>query len=177
MELSPSWEAANCAATQEIISAFYGTRRFITVFTRAIHPSLSWARSIKAIPSYPISLRFILILYTHLPLVLPSGLFPSGFPTNILPHSCYMPCPSHPLWLDHSNYTSHHRKFICTGFMKEWNVRFLTKVNITAAVFWELTPWSLVDGYQIFRRNLQSRGTRILLWEAIQHVPRQHTSK
>jgi hypothetical protein len=23
----------------------------------------------------------------------------------ILPHSCYMPCPSHPPWLDHSNYT------------------------------------------------------------------------
>jgi hypothetical protein len=21
------------------------------------------------------------------------------------PHWCYMPCPSHPLWLDHSNYT------------------------------------------------------------------------
>jgi hypothetical protein len=26
-------------------SAFYGTRRFITVFTRALHWSLSWARS------------------------------------------------------------------------------------------------------------------------------------
>jgi hypothetical protein len=22
----------------------------------------------------------------------------------LLPHSCYMPCPSHPPWLDHSNY-------------------------------------------------------------------------
>jgi hypothetical protein len=21
------------------------------------------------------------------------------------PHSCYMPCPSYPPWLDHSNYT------------------------------------------------------------------------
>jgi hypothetical protein len=38
-------------------------------------------------------------LSTHLHLGLPSGLFPSGFPTIILysPHSCYMPCPSlHP---------------------------------------------------------------------------------
>jgi hypothetical protein len=43
MELSPSWEAANCATTQEINPAFYGTRRFITVFTRALHRSLSWA--------------------------------------------------------------------------------------------------------------------------------------
>jgi hypothetical protein len=24
---------------------------------------------------------------------------------HLLPHSCYMPCPSHPPWLDHSNYT------------------------------------------------------------------------
>jgi hypothetical protein len=49
-----------------------------------------------------------MLLSTHLRLGLPSGLFPSGFPTNILcspPHSCYMPCPSHPPWLDNSNYT------------------------------------------------------------------------
>jgi hypothetical protein len=50
MELSPSWEAANCAATQELPS-IYQTRRFITVFTRALHWSLSWARSIQSIPS------------------------------------------------------------------------------------------------------------------------------
>jgi hypothetical protein len=83
--------------------AFYGTQRFITVFTRAIHWYLSWARSIQSIPSHPVSLRPILILFTHLRLGLPSGLFPSWFPP--LPHSCYMPCPFHPPWLDHSNYT------------------------------------------------------------------------
>jgi hypothetical protein len=47
-------------------------------------------------------------LSSHLRLGLPSGLFPSGFPTNIphafSSHSCYMPCPSHPPWLDNSNY-------------------------------------------------------------------------
>jgi hypothetical protein len=58
MELSPSWEAASYAV--------YGTRSFINVFTRALHRSLSWARSIQSIPSHPISLRSILILSTHL---------------------------------------------------------------------------------------------------------------
>jgi hypothetical protein len=72
MELSPSWEAANCAATQEINPAFYGTRWFITVFTRALHRSLFWARSIQSLPSDPISLRSILILSTHLLLGLPN---------------------------------------------------------------------------------------------------------
>jgi hypothetical protein len=61
--------------------AFNGTRRFITAFTRALHWSVSWARSIQSIPSY---LRSILILSTHLRLGLPNGLFLSGFPTNIV---------------------------------------------------------------------------------------------
>jgi hypothetical protein len=69
--------------------AFYGTRRFITVFTRALHSFPSWTRSIQSIPSNPI-LRSILVLSTHLCLGLPSGLFPSGVPSDILylrPHS------------------------------------------------------------------------------------------
>jgi hypothetical protein len=58
--------------------------------------------------STPCLLRFILIFCTHLCLGPSSGLFPSGFPTNIIyaflfpPHSCYMPCRPHPPWL--SNY-------------------------------------------------------------------------
>jgi hypothetical protein len=35
---------------------FYGTRKFITVLTRAFHWSLSWARSIQSISSHLISL-------------------------------------------------------------------------------------------------------------------------
>jgi hypothetical protein len=36
---------------------FYGTRRFITVFTRALHWSLSWARSIETASTYQGLLR------------------------------------------------------------------------------------------------------------------------
>ena len=64
--------------------AFYGTRKFITVFTSAHHLSLSWSSSIQSIPPHPTSWRSILILLSHLRLGLPSGLFPSGFPTKTL---------------------------------------------------------------------------------------------
>jgi len=35
---------------------FYGTRRFITVFTRTYNWSLSWARCIQSTNSHPISI-------------------------------------------------------------------------------------------------------------------------
>jgi hypothetical protein len=60
MELSPSWEAENCAATQELPSVLWNPK-FITPFTRALHWSLSWARSI---PSYLSKIHFNIV---HLP--------------------------------------------------------------------------------------------------------------
>jgi len=63
---------------------FYGIRRFITVFTEALHCFLSWISSIQSTPSQSISLISILILSSHLRLGFSSGLSPSVFPTNIL---------------------------------------------------------------------------------------------
>ena len=57
-------------------SAFYGTRRFITAFTRTRQLSLSLASSTQSIPPYSTSRKPILILSSHLRLDLPSGLFP-----------------------------------------------------------------------------------------------------
>ena len=62
--------------------AFCGTRRFLTALTSARHLSLSWAGPIQSTYPNPTSWRSILILSSHLRLGLPSGLFPSGFPTK-----------------------------------------------------------------------------------------------
>ena len=79
--------------------AFYGTRGFITAFTSARHLSLSWAISIQFTPPHPTFWRFILILSSHLSLGLPSGLYPSGFPTKALYTPLLSPipatCPAH----------------------------------------------------------------------------------
>ena len=63
--------------------AFYGTRRFTTALTSVRHLSLSWASPTQSTYPHPTSWRSILILSTHLRLGLPSGLFPSGFPTRL----------------------------------------------------------------------------------------------
>ena len=64
--------------------AFHGTPKFITTLTSFRHLSLSWVSPIQSIYAHPTSWRSVLILSTHLHLGLPSGLFPSGFPTKTL---------------------------------------------------------------------------------------------
>ena len=64
--------------------AFHGTRRFITALTSVRHLSLSWASPIQSIYPHPTSWRSILLLSTHLRLCIPSGLLPSGFPSNYI---------------------------------------------------------------------------------------------
>ena len=82
---------------------FHGTRRFITALTSIRHLSLSWASPIQSIYPHPTSWRSILI-FTHLPLGLPSGLLPSGFPTKTLYNPLSSPihatCPAHLILLD-----------------------------------------------------------------------------
>ena len=80
---------------------FYESRRFITAFTSARHLSLSWASSIKSLPP---TFYFLKI---HLNIILPSMSgspkwsltlrFPHQNPvyTSVLPHTRYMPRPSH----------------------------------------------------------------------------------
>ena len=82
-----------------IFPAFYGPRRFIAALTSVRHLSLSWASPIQSIYPHPTSWRSILI-FAHLHLGLPSGLFPSGFPARpytppLLTYTRHMSSPSH----------------------------------------------------------------------------------
>ena len=114
--------------------AFHRTRRFITALTSVHHLSLSSASPIQTIYQHPTSCRSILILSTHICLGLPSGLFPSGFPTKTLytpPSSsiCAI-CPAHLILLDFITRTilgEEHKSFssldcqakCCTMYPKE----------------------------------------------------------
>jgi hypothetical protein len=80
------------------LPTFYGTRRFITMFPRALHWSLSWPRTIQSTPFYLSKIRFNIV---HPPTswssqrslsIWLSHQYPVCIP--FLPHSCYMPCPS-----------------------------------------------------------------------------------
>ena len=95
MEQSSSWEANRFSASQEI-SSIYEIRSFITALTSARHLYLSWARSIQSMsfPHLP-SWRSIWIWHSYLRQSLPSGIFPSSFPTPSLHHRFYMSCSSH----------------------------------------------------------------------------------
>ena len=98
------FEMLACSHLVNKFPLFYGTQKFITVFTSARHLSLSWARSIQSTPSHPTSWKYILVLSSHLRQGFSSGPFPSRFPNRALCTPLLSPlratCPGHLILLD-----------------------------------------------------------------------------
>jgi hypothetical protein len=108
-------------------STFYGTWRFMTVFTRAHHLSVSWARSIQSMapppwPSYLLKTHCDTISHLHLHLT--RGLFPSGFLANAL--YAFL------LFSTHASCTIHH--ILCDlSLAATWIANFRMNCNICNA--------------------------------------------
>jgi hypothetical protein len=100
MELSATREATSCAANQAIPSILWNPK--VHNCSHKCSPLVAILSQINPVfppPPHSITSRSILIVSTHLHLGLPSGLFPSGFPTNNLYTFLFSPicvtCPTH----------------------------------------------------------------------------------
>jgi hypothetical protein len=88
METSPSWEAANCAATQELPRILRSPKVHHRIHkSTPLVPILSQVDPVHTIPSYLSKIHFNIVRPPRSYVSLPSGLFSSGFPTNIIPPS------------------------------------------------------------------------------------------
>jgi len=129
------------------------------MFTRACHWSLSWARWIQSTPFHLIFLNHSLTLFSHLRLGLSSGLFPSGFPTQIFMHFSFHPCVLHsppipssftwsPKWysVKHTSYEAPHyvvfSSLLLTSCVLGSNILpnnlFLDTLNLYSCLSWDL---------------------------------------
>jgi hypothetical protein len=85
-------------------SAFYGTWMFCSMFLRACHWMLSWARWIQSAHTHTHTLYFLTLLqYSYLCLDLPNGLLTTGFQTKneyefLSSYMYNMPCTFYVPW-------------------------------------------------------------------------------
>jgi hypothetical protein len=102
MELSTTREATSCAATQELPSILWNSKVHYRIHkSPALVLILSQTNQVHTTPSYLSQIHRNII---HLRLGLPSGILPSGFPTNnlyaFILSTIHATCPSHIIFLD-----------------------------------------------------------------------------
>ena len=106
MHQSPSWEANRFSASQEILRILRNPKVHYRIHN-SLPPVPILIRSIQSIPPDPTSWRSILILSSHIRQGLPSGLFPSGFPTKTMYTPLLYPirvtCPTHLIHITETN--------------------------------------------------------------------------
>jgi hypothetical protein len=103
MEMSPYWEATSCPATQDFPNILWNPKFHYRI--NEITPLVSILRQISpyhVIPFLKIDFNMVLPPTSRPPSFWLSHQNPICIP--LLSHAAYMPCPSHPPWLDLSNY-------------------------------------------------------------------------
>jgi hypothetical protein len=94
MDLSPSWEAASRSAIQEFPNILWNPKVHYRIQeSLPLVPILRDMNPVHSTPSHFSKIYFNIILHLCL-----------GLPYSSSPHACYIPCPSHPPWLVHSNW-------------------------------------------------------------------------
>jgi len=104
---------------------FYGTQRFITMFTRACHRSLSWTRWIQSVTSHCFSKIHSNIILQCMPTS--EWYLPFRFSIQNFVHISHIPHPSHPPWFGQLN-----NIWLSTQIMKHLN----TTNNFNYLLFW-----------------------------------------
>jgi len=88
----PSFSREFYRAVNMFVCLFVCSIRFLTAFAEASHWFLPRARWIHCKHTHPITLRSILLLFSHPRLYLPSDPFPSVFLPNPFMHILFSPC-------------------------------------------------------------------------------------
>ena len=101
IEQSPSWEANRFSASQEIPRILWNPNIHYRIHKCPPPvPILSQLDPVHAPTSHFLKIHLNIIIYSHLRLGLPSGLFPSGFPTKTLNTPILSPYLAHLILLD-----------------------------------------------------------------------------